>query len=316
MNARFKVESSRPRIDALARLPVFLALEGKRALVAGGTAAAAWKAELLAAAGACVHVIAGTFCHELHALAASSGDISLHARAWRSEDLAGAALAIGDFACQDEAARFAQAARAAGVLVNVIDKPAYCDFSFGAIVNRSPLVIGISTDGAAPSFAQAIRSRIEALIPRGFACWAAAAQRWRARMGSYRLSAGVRRRFWQNFAAFAMAQPERTPQTRDFTDLLDQTVRDDASGGCMTVLSSVPADPEHLTLGAVRALACADAIFIDDDVTAGIIEFARREAERIFVRGMRDDEIADQMRRLAQSGKRVVLLSPSNKIEK
>jgi uroporphyrin-III C-methyltransferase/precorrin-2 dehydrogenase/sirohydrochlorin ferrochelatase len=316
MNARFKIESSPPRIDALARLPVFLALEGKRALVAGGTAAAAWKAELLAAAGACVHVLAETFSHELHALAASSGEISLHARGWRPEDLAGAALAIGDFACNDEAARFAQAARAAGVLVNVIDRPAYCDFSFGAIVNRSPLVIGISTGGAAPAFAQAIRSRIEALIPRGFAGWAAAAQRWRARMGSYRLSAGVRRRFWQNFAAFAMAQPERAPQTRNFADLLDETVRDDASGGSVTVLSSVPCDAEHLTLGAIRALACADIIFIDAEVSAGVIEFARREAERIFARGMCDDEIADQMRRLAQSGKRVVLLSPPNKTDK
>ena len=65
-------------------------------------------------------------------------------------------------------ATFAAAARAAGVPVNVIDKPAFCDFSFGAIVNRSPLVIGISTDGAAPVFAQAIRAKLEALLPQGF----------------------------------------------------------------------------------------------------------------------------------------------------
>ena len=71
------------------------------------------------------------------------------------------------------------AARAAGVPVNVIDKPAFCDFAFGAIVNRSPLVIGISTDGAAPVFAQAIRAKLEALLPNGFAGWAAAAARWR-----------------------------------------------------------------------------------------------------------------------------------------
>ena len=64
--------------------------------------------------------------------------------------------------------------------VNVIDKPAFCDFSFGAIVNRSPLVIGISTDGAAPVFGQAIRAKLEALIPRGFARWAEAARQWRA----------------------------------------------------------------------------------------------------------------------------------------
>ena len=88
---------------------------------------------------------------------------------------------IGAFEDDAEADAFAAAARAAGVPVNVIDKPAFCDFSFGAIVNRSPLVIGISTDGAAPVFAQAIRAKLEALLPQGFARWAAAAARWRAR---------------------------------------------------------------------------------------------------------------------------------------
>ena len=84
----------------------------------------------------------------------------------------GAAVAIGAFDDDDGAAAFAAAARAAGVPVNVIDKPAFCDFAFGAIVNRSPLVIGISTDGAAPVFAQAIRAKLEALLPKGFADWA------------------------------------------------------------------------------------------------------------------------------------------------
>ena len=98
-----------------------------------------------------------------------AGRSQLHERAWAEADLAGAAIAIGGFADDEDAARFARAARAAGVPVNVIDKPQFCDFAFGAIVNRSPLVIGISTDGAAPVFGQAIRAKLEALIPRGFA---------------------------------------------------------------------------------------------------------------------------------------------------
>src|SRR5262249_10587360 len=89
------------------------------------------------------------------------------------------AVAAGE---DDEAQRFATAARAAGVPVNVIDKPAFSDFSFGSIVNRSPLVVGISTDGAAPVFGQAIRAKLEALIPQGFARWAEAARRWRPRV--------------------------------------------------------------------------------------------------------------------------------------
>ena len=106
-------------------------------------------------------------------------------------------------------AAFANAARAAGVPVNVIDKPAFCDFAFGAIVNRSPLVIGISTDGAAPVFAQAIRAKLEALLPKGFADWAAAAARWRTAVKPSGLPFSGRRKFWQLFTAHAVSNPER-----------------------------------------------------------------------------------------------------------
>ena len=116
-------------------------------------------------------------------------------------------------------AAFAAAARAAGVPVNVIDKPAFCDFSFGAIVNRSPLVIGISTDGAAPVFAQAIRAKLEALLPKGFADWAAAAARWRARCKASGLSFAGRRKFWQLFTAHAVANPDREPASSRFRPL-------------------------------------------------------------------------------------------------
>ena len=151
-------------------------------MLAGGSPAAAWKAELLSAAGAQVDVYAPRCRDELRQLAADPprGAIVIASARWTAEDLEGAAVAIGAFEDDEGAAEFASAARAAGVPVNVIDKPAFCDFSFGAIVNRSPLVIGISTDGAAPVFAQAIRAKLEALLPKGFADWAAAAARWRA----------------------------------------------------------------------------------------------------------------------------------------
>ncbi len=157
------------RFGALARLPLFFSLKDKRAVIAGGSRAAAWKAELVSATGARVDVYAVNACSELSNLAAElpAGAIALHRRNWTAMDLRGAVLAVGDFGDDGEAAAFAAAARAAGVPLNVIDKPAYCDFSFGAIVNRSPLVIGISTDGAAPAFARAIRGKIEALLPHG-----------------------------------------------------------------------------------------------------------------------------------------------------
>ena len=173
MTARLKAlairrpEEASPRMRPLSRLPVFLALAGKRAIVCGTATAAAWKAELLSAAGAEVEVYCDAPGEELRALAAEPphGRITLHDRAWQVTDLGGAAVAIGAITDDAEAERFAAAARRAGIPVNVVDKPRLCDFIFGAVVNRSPLVIGISTDGAAPVFAQAVRAKIEGLLP-------------------------------------------------------------------------------------------------------------------------------------------------------
>ena len=307
-----------PRMEALARLPIFLALEGKRAVLAGDGPPVAWKAELLSAAGADVIVFAECPCEQLHAVAAQPprGAIVLRHRPWQAEDLYGAAVAIAGFGDDLDARRFADAARAARVPVNVIDKPAYCDFSFGAIVNRSPLVIGISTDGAAPVFGQAIRGTLEAMIPRGFAGWADSARRWRKAVQSSGLSFAARRRFWQAFAGFALAHPDRKPAQSDFESFLHQARAEApaAAAGSITLVGAGPGDPELLTLRAVRALQSADVILIDDLVAPEFLDFARREATKMLVGNTghgvpgQPDDISTTMTTLAKSGKRVVWL--------
>src|SRR5665213_3541307 len=250
-------EAKPPRMQPLARLPVFLALEGRRALVAGGHAAAAWKAELLSAAGCMVEVYAPEPCEEMQAIAATPprGTVAIHRRGWEPTDMPGAAIAVGGCDNDGDAARFAAAARSAAVPVNVIDRPAFCDFSFGAIVNRSPLVIGISTDGAAPVFAQAVRAKLEALIPRGFARWAEAAKHWRRKVQISGLSFDGRRQFWRAFAAWAMRHPNDVPQHADYDRLFAETASGAAitEQGSVTLVDAGPGDPELLTLRAVRA---------------------------------------------------------------
>jgi uroporphyrin-III C-methyltransferase/precorrin-2 dehydrogenase/sirohydrochlorin ferrochelatase len=314
---RIPSEAKPARMGALARLPVFLSLGGKRALLAGGSPAAAWKAELLSASGATVEVFAEEPCDELVQLAAEPpGKIRITRRHWTPADLAGAAIAIGAFEDDQEAAVFASAARAAGVPVNVIDKPAFCDFSFGAIVNRSPLVIGISTDGAAPVFAQAIRAKLEALLPKGFADWAAAAARWRGALKLTGLSFAARRRFWQVFTAQAVADPDRAPVQADFDSFVAEVKGLGAAveSGSVTLVGAGPGDPELLTLRAVRALQSADVILFDDLVSREVMDFARREARKMLVGktgfgpSCTQDDINSLMVSLAKQGKRVVRL--------
>src|SRR5438105_7205481 len=200
-----------PRMARLATLPLFFKLDGKRVVVAGGNEAAAWKAELLAAAGATVEVWAPDPCAEMEALAAGppGGSVVLERRAWEAARFAGAELVVGAAEDEGEARRVFAAARRAGVPVNVIDRPAYCTFRFGAVVNRSPLVIGISTDGAAPVFGQAVRSRIEALLPADVARRLQAAKAWREELHEQKLGSTLRRHFWERFATLALREPNR-----------------------------------------------------------------------------------------------------------
>jgi uroporphyrin-III C-methyltransferase / precorrin-2 dehydrogenase / sirohydrochlorin ferrochelatase len=311
--SRTPAEIGATRIGALSRLPAFFALEGRRAVVAGGSAAATWKAELLSAAGATVDVFALAASEEMLTLAAASprGEVILHDRPWSADDFAGAAIAVADCADDQDAAAFAAAARAAGVPVNVIDRPAFCDFSFGAIVNRSPLVIGISTDGASPVFGQAIRAKIEALIPKGFARWADAARAWRPRVQALALPFRGRRSFWERFTERAVAAPNATPSDSDLDALLEPAT---ANAGSVVLVGAGPGDPELLTLRAVRALQSADVILFDDLVAPDILDFARREAKKMLVGktghapSCKQDDINALMISLAKAGRRVVRL--------
>ena len=213
--------------------------------------------------------------------------------------MTGAAVAIGAFEDDDGAAAFAAAARAAGVPVNVIDKPAFCDFAFGAIVNRSPLVIGISTDGAAPVFAQAIRAKLEALLPKGFADWAAAAARWRDAREGVR---PVVRRPAQVLAAVhrACGRPIPTASRRKTTSIASsprcRAWARAVENGSVTLVGAGPGDPELLTLRAVRALQSADVILFDDLVSRDVLDFARREAKQ-------DAGRQDRLRPVLQAGR-------------
>jgi uroporphyrin-III C-methyltransferase / precorrin-2 dehydrogenase / sirohydrochlorin ferrochelatase len=283
------------RIAPLAKLPLFHDLKGKRVVVAGDSDGARWKAELLAAAGARVETV--------------------HLPV-TPQDLAGAALAVAEAENDAEAQAFVDAAHAAGVLANVIDKPAFCDFQFGSIVNRSPLVIGISTDGAAPVFGQAIRARIEAMLPASFSQWAETAVAWRQRLAVLNLPFALRRRFWERFASLAFSRPGTPPTDSERDTLIAEaaSIKTEPPRGRITLVGAGPGDAELLTLKAVRALQSADVILYDDLVSVEVLDFARREAKRMLVGktghgpSCKQEDINALMLGLAGQGKHVVRL--------
>lgn len=313
------VRKRRPaKVGELAVLPLFFPLKGRPVLLSGGTAAAAWKAELLVASGAEVHVFAETLDAEFEALLESvsgPGRLVHHARPWSAVALSGKAFAIADAATEGEAKAFHCAARAAGVPVNVIDNPPFCDFQFGSIVNRSPVVIGISTNGAAPILGQAIRRKIETLIPASLAGWAALAGRVREKVLSDLKPGPERRRFWERFVDLAFSGAAAKDTHKPAKELVEQArTAAGRTAGSVTLVGAGPGDAEYLTLKAVRALQGADVILFDDLVDDSVLELARREARRMMVgkRGGREscrqEDINDLMVRLAKQGKAVVRL--------
>ncbi|CEJ12826.1 Siroheme synthase [bacterium YEK0313] len=300
----------RGRIGPLAVLPLFWQLRGRRVLVAGGCEAAAWKAELLAAAGARVLVAAEAPGDMLCSLAARwpDGAIDLRGGGWDRACLDGMAIAVGAFAADAEAEAFRAAARAAGVPVNLVDRPALCDFSFGGIVNRSPLVIGIATDGAAPVFGQQVRSRIEALLPPGIAAWAAAARNWRPRIMARGLPATARRRLWSRFATMALDGAGTPPAPGDLDWLLVPDVVTAPPGGRVILVGAGPGEADLVTLKAARALLAADVIVHQGPCLSACLDLARREARRFDVGGADAGAIAALLARLARSGRETALL--------
>ena len=132
-------------IGELSLLPLFLDLRGKRALVIGASQGSKWKFELLGFAGAIVDQL----------------DIPPK----EMPELRNYSFVVADIADETKAAEFAMAAKVAGVAYNMVDKPELCQFQFGAIVNRSPVIVSITTSGAAPVLAQTIRQRVESILP-------------------------------------------------------------------------------------------------------------------------------------------------------
>ncbi|WP_114010109.1 NAD(P)-dependent oxidoreductase [Cohaesibacter intestini] len=314
---RRKRRTRRERVGCLATLPVFFNLKGAKVVVAGDGDGAAWKAELLAASGAEVHVHAPAPEEDMLDLLTNgkchSGQLIWHRKQWDETSFDGAVMAIGDLETTHECVRFRLQANAAGAVVNIIDKPAYCQFQFGSIVNRSPVVIGISTDGAAPILGQAIRRRIESLLSSTMADWADLARRVRPAVLRHLTAGAPRRRFWERFVDLAFSG-RKVPDVSHFDGFIAEVARLKGKPGTVTFIDASHGESDLLPMRAIRALQGADVILHGPATNLDILELARREAKRQTIdeaQSFADGEFVstvDRMVALSQSGKHVVRL--------
>lgn len=296
-------------------LPLFHKLQGGRVLVVGGGEIALRKARLLADAGGVLRVVAPDVDGQLAALAREGGGEVL-VRGYQAADLVGCRLVI---AATDDPGLNAQVsadAQALSLPVNVVDAPALCTVIFPAIVDRSPLVIAVSSGGDAPVLARLIRAKLEAWIPSAYGELAGLAARFRHKVKSLYPDVNQRRGFWETVFQGPIAERQLAGQGAEAERLL-QAMVDGApvqQGGEVYLVGAGPGDPDLLTFRALRLMQQADVVLYDRLVAPAIIDMCRRDAERIYVGKRRADHSVpqDQINRLlvdlARQGKRVLRL--------
>jgi len=272
------------RALSMRHLPVFLDVETAPALVVGGGRIAARKVALLRSAGAQVTVVAPTACPELAGLAAR-GELAWHPRAFEPADVSGARVVFAATDAEAVNEAVAVAARAAGIPVNVADDGARSSFILPAIVDRSPLLVAVSSGGAAPMLATAVRARIEALLDSSWSRLARFADRWRAAIRAARPAIAARRRLYEWLLDGPVAEAVRAGREPDADRLLEAALAQESPPprGFVSLVGAGPGDPELLTLRALRALQSADVILADRLVGPEILARARREAEVVDV---------------------------------
>ncbi|MCY4214181.1 MAG: siroheme synthase CysG [Gammaproteobacteria bacterium] len=296
-------------------LPLHIDVRGRDCLVVGGGALALRKIELLLRAGATVSVVAKTCCAEVRGLA-GRGSVLLFERGYRSSDVNGRRLVI---AATDDARlnrRIYADCETRETLMNAVDAPSACSAIFPAIVDRGAVQVSVSTGGGSPTLARIVRGWIEARLPPRLGALAEFAAERRERVAAALPDLGRRRAFWERVLNGPVAERLLTgaPARAETAFAQALAAPAEAALGLVALVGAGPGDPELLTLKALRLLQEADAVLYDNLVNERILDFARRDAERIYVgkrqrfAGLRQAAINDLLAERALAGQRVVRL--------
>ncbi len=295
--------------------PLFLRLEGEHCLIVGGGQVAARKAELLLKANAQIVIVAPETSPDMAALEEENSVQVLH-RAFVDEDLDGCRIVIAATADSELNHRVAIAAREHNTLINVVDDPKACSFIMPAILDRSPIVAAISSGGASPLLARALRARMESIIPASYGRLARLAGDFRDAVKARLPEELARRHFWEQVLEGPIAELVHGGREDEAREQLGQALANtnDLPGGEVYLVGAGPGDPDLLTFRALRLMQKADVVLHDRLVSPAVLELVRRDAERIYVgkaracHTLRQEEINALLVKLAREGKRALRL--------
>ena len=295
--------------------PISLKLQQQPCLIVGGGHIAYRKAVLLAKAGAVIHVIAPEIESNLLEIVESSQGQYVQAPFSPDIQLRNYRLVIA--ATNDKAVNIQvfEACEAEKILVNSVDDPPHCRFMVPAIIDRSPLVVSIATNGTSPVLSRQIRTQLEATIPHGMGKLADFSGQWRASVKAKIINPDERRIFWEDLYASPLKEHVFNDNIVEANRLIEQALLEwKAPKGEVYLVGAGPGDPELLTLKALRLMQQADVIIYDRLVSPAILELCRRDADKIYVGKARSNHSVPQeginalLVEYAAQGKRVCRL--------
>ncbi len=295
-------------------LPLFIDLRGRRCLLVGGGDIARRKLELLLRAGADVEIVAVEVDPSTRALAEAHA-VPVQQRPFTAGDVADRYLVVA--ATNDAAVngRVFAAGRAASTLVNTVDQPEVSSAIFPAIVDRSPVMVAVSTGGGSPTLARLVRGWIEARLPSRLGALAGFAAERRDAVKARLPDAAARQRFWQRVLTGPVAERIFGGDDRGAPAAFDRELAaGEGAPGLVALVGAGPGDPELLTLKGLRLLQEADVVLYDNLVNRAILDYARRDAQKIYVgkrrrfHGVRQEGINALLLEHARAGRRVVRL--------
>lgn len=295
--------------------PAFLRLQSQSCLVVGGGEVALRKVRLLRQAGADLTVVAPELCDAMAEYLAGTA-VQHVCACFEPDHLDGMRLVVAATSLGEVNRQVAQAADARNIWVNVVDDLELSSYITPAIIDRSPLVIALSSGGGAPVLARLLRARLESLIPAGWGLVARFAAAFRLRVREKILDPGARKAFWESVLQGPIAEDLMAGnQQRAEQALLRRLEADDGCAhGAVYLVGAGPGNPDLLTFRALHLMQQADVVLYDRLVAAPLLDWVRRDAERVFVGKTRDCHALSQqdinalMVRLATQGKRVLRL--------
>ena len=297
-------------------LPLFFQLRGQPILLVGGGTVAVRKARLISRAGARITCVCPEIDPELQDILKRTEGQWIES-VYASEQLQDVSMVVAATPDGDVNQRIAADCKQRRLPVNVVDNPALCSFIFPSIVDRSPLVVAISSSASSPVLARYVRSRIEAMLPAAMGRLARFAGSFRDAMRAVTSTEDERRRLWERIIHGPIAElvlvGREADAEREVSAMLAAHTGDQVVGE-VYLIGAGPGDPDLMTFKAERLLQRADVVLYDRLVSPEIVDMARRDAERIYVGKKRSNhavtqnEINQLLASLAQEGKTVARL--------